>query len=71
MLIEDHRPHRHIELQPDFRPVIRPDTARRRWSFVLQEACIIRTPGAGPLAAAAGVMLMIVVLLLASGFIER
>lgn len=66
-MIYDPRPRRHIELQPDFQPVITPGTARRRWSFVLQEACIARTPGAGPIAA--GLMIMVAVLLLASGFI--
>lgn len=66
---QDHRPRRHIELVPDFTPVIQHDTERRRWSFILQEACIARTPGAGPIAA--GVMLMVVVLLLASGFVAR
>jgi hypothetical protein len=68
-MTEDARPRRHIELQPDFRPVITPGTERRRWSFVLQEACIARTPGAGPIAA--GVMLMIAALVLVSGFIAH
>jgi hypothetical protein len=67
MLIKDYRPRRHIEVQPDFRPVITPNTARRRWNFVLQESCIVRTPGAGPIAAC--VMLMIVALVLVSGFV--
>jgi hypothetical protein len=69
MPIEDHRPRRHIELHPDFTPVITADTERRRWSFILQEACIARSPGAGPVAA--GVMLVVVVLVLVSGFAAR